>query len=159
MIRLVLSLPRDQIQKLSLDVRMWAQPSVRHRLLNAIGRRFLAIALNNMGPGPGEARPAIWAALEKRYAAQVAKRPFRNQPVPTLLRSGALRRSLTASVSGQYAIIEGDSPYAAAHQFGNPARNLPARPYFPMNHDGTVLTPYAHKELVEAALKELKTVT
>ncbi len=157
MIRLTVSLPRDQFQKLSLDVRMWAQPAVRHRVLNAIGRRFLAIALNNMGPGPGEARPAIWDALEKRYREQVMKRKFRNEPVPTLLRTGALRRSLTASVAGQYAIVEGDSPYAAIHQFGG--GRIPPRPYLPMNPDGTALTPYAHKELVAVAQKILASIT
>jgi phage gpG-like protein len=51
------------------------------------------------------------------------------------------------SATSTTAIVGSDRPYAAAHQFGYPPRNLPARPYFPFA--GRTLIEWARKRIGE----------
>lgn len=73
-----------------------------------------------------EGRPEPWAPLSPRYALWKSRR-FPGRRI--LERSGRLRRSIVSRVEGGALIASTDVPYAAAHQFGAPARRLPARPF------------------------------
>lgn len=65
---------------------------------------------------------------------------------PLLIKTTALLRSIRVlSVTNTAATIASDRPYAAAHQFGYPPRNLPARPFFPFI--GNRLVGWAHRKI------------
>ena len=69
-----------------------------------------------------------------------------------LIESGALRKSIRiSSVTNKEVTISSDRPYAAAHQFGYPEHNLPARPFLPFDQSGHLTAKGA--EQVEMALR------
>jgi len=69
----------------------------------------------------------------KDPALRAATWPAKKDGTPaTLIKTTSLVRSLRVIEAAQtHATVGSDRPYAAAHQFGYPPRNLPARPYFP----------------------------
>lgn len=74
-----------------------------------------------------------------------------DKPHPLLQLSKALSQSLTAQAESNGAIIGSDRPYAAVHQLGSTKKNIPARPFFAFDADGTI-DPAADR-LVQAALR------
>lgn len=64
-------------------------------------------------------RPAPWPAKKDGSPSNLVGNP----PV--------LRPSLQVEANSREGRVETDRVYAAAHQFGIPDRNLPARPFFP----------------------------
>ncbi|MCX6901701.1 MAG: phage virion morphogenesis protein [Verrucomicrobia bacterium] len=68
---------------------------------------------------------------------------------PLLIKTTSLLRSLRVlSVTNDRAIAASDRPYARAHQFGYPPRNLSARPFFPFV--GKVIAKFAHTKIGQA---------
>ena len=58
-----------------------------------------------------------------------ARKKSGHVPVRILQRSGALVRSILADWSPAQAVAGANLVYAATHQFGDPERNIPARPF------------------------------
>ncbi len=90
-----------------------------------------------------EGRPERWPPLSPGYALwKAARYPGRK----ILERTGALRSSIRVGVepTAPAALVAStDVPYAAAHQFGVPPRNLPPRPFL-------VLTDEDREEVAQA---------
>jgi phage gpG-like protein len=76
-----------------------------------------------------EGRPERWPPLSPGYALwKAARYPGRK----ILERTGALRSSIRVGIDPTVPaalVASTDVPYAAAHQFGVPQRNLPPRPF------------------------------
>ena len=94
----------------------------------------------------GALRPATWAA-----------RKVEPKDGHLLLQeSTMLRKSIdVTSCTASQVTIGSDRPYAAAHQLGNPAGNLPARPFFPFLPNGQLTPPAAKnvESIIRGALK------
>jgi phage gpG-like protein len=142
---------RIDTNKLSADLQRKLGAATRRKILVAMARRFREITVGTMGP-EGTNRAANWGTLNKLYQKEVMRRAFNNSPVPTLLRSGTLRRSIgIGEASSDSVTITAASPYASEHQLGE---GKPYRPFFPITMGGT-LTQYAEHELLKVAEKEL----
>ena len=68
-----------------------------------------------------------WPALKP--ATERARKRSGHVPITILQRSGALVRSILADWSDTEAVAGTNLVYAATHQFGDPERNIPARPF------------------------------
>ena len=68
-----------------------------------------------------------WPALKP--ATERARNKSGHVPITILQRSGALVRSILADWSPTEAVAGTNLVYAATHQFGDPERNIPARPF------------------------------
>ena len=90
-----------------------------------------------------EGRPERWPPLSPGYALwKAARHPGRK----ILERTGALRSSIRVGIEPTVPaalVASTDLPYAAAHQFGVPQRNLPPRPFL-------VLTDEDREEVAQA---------
>ena len=115
--------------RVQIDPRIIDKTSINR----AMALRYADMVLQTFGAS-GTGRPSEWPALSSAYAKRVSP------PVPTLYRSGNLAHSIEASWdreaghvrcgTGKIGVI------AYAHQFGVPSRNLPARPFFPIQPNG-----------------------
>jgi phage gpG-like protein len=96
-----------------------------------------------------EGRPERWPPLSPGYALWKAVRyPDRK----ILERTGALRSSIRVGIEPTVPaalVASTDLPYAAAHQFGVPQRNLPPRPFL-------VLTDEDREEVAQAIADALE---
>jgi len=110
----------------------------RSPLLSAMGQAVKALGVQAFTDA--SKRPTDWA-------------PRKVEPKDghaILQKSTMLRKSIRiTSVTNDTVIIGSDRPYAAAHQFGVPERNLPARPYLPFYKDGQ-LTPEGNRRVTSA---------
>lgn len=86
-----------------------------------------------------EGRPA-WAALSERTLAR------RGSASAKLRVSDTLYNSIQAFHSSDEAGVGTNVVHGPTHQYGDPERNIPARPYFPITSDGK-LTPEAEVSL------------
>ena len=118
----------------------------------AMGIAFESVVLNNFG-FLGEDRPDEWPPLSPAYAKKV------NRTWATLQVDGTLRAAVKLDNSdldfAKVSASNSDVPYATAHQHGVAERNLPARPYFPMDPQGEV-TDYTKGVVREAAINALR---
>jgi phage gpG-like protein len=132
----------EQLTELLLSVKVDCQA--------AMANRFAAITQNNFG-FDGEDRPEQWPALSVNYANKFHD----GQRIPTEILSGDLQASIQIEETNpEYAEVFTDVPYAVAQQEGEEAGNLPARPYMPVNKDGT-FPAYTLEEVTAAARNEL----
>lgn len=93
-------------------------------------------------------RPSTWAPRKKNY---------KHQP---LLKSTNMYNGITSKVTGPDTVVVGTPhEYAIYHQFGT--KNMPARPFFPINGNGqimpTVMDQITHK-VQEAYAAEIRKV-
>lgn len=110
----------------------------------AMAGEFREITLANFGAS-GVARPRDWAELSKRYSKRV------HRDYATLHLNGDLFDSIEIDpFSEDGAAVFTNNPYASTHQFGDASRNIPARPFMPIQLDRE-LTPYARNRVLEAA--------
>lgn len=104
----------------------------------------------------GQDRPADWAELKQKYADEY----HGGDTTPTLILdeqnhfqiNGTTKRlvdSFETRITSNYASITNTARYADQHQFGAAYKGLPARPYYPVNSDGTKLTPEAEARLAK----------
>lgn len=145
---MTLDIPLDQLAAMGDAISamvMEAKPKVEQDMAG----RYREMVLANFG-ATGPYRASEWAPLSPAYARKVGRKHA------TLYVTGALYNSIAfeASSDGTRVVASGVR-YAAAHQFGYPDRNLPARPYFPMRPDGTP-TPDAQSEVELAARESLR---
>lgn len=73
-----------------------------------------------------------WAPLSPGYLREKIAAGY---PANILVRTGALRDSIRVAPQGPYLAATAAAPHAAAHQYGDPSRNLPARPFLVMLPD------------------------
>ena len=119
----------------------------------AMASQFLQCVYENFGAS-GSFRIHEWAKLSAAYARRV------NRDYATLNVTGKLRSAIKKSsseVNGRVSVSKGECDYALAHQYGYEKNNLPARPYFPIRPDGSVLG--SVKQLVIASAKLALTAT
>lgn len=126
----------------------------RKQLLNQLIGEIYDITVLNFGEN-GENRPIYWKELNEKYA----KEYHGGNTVPTLIldprehfrRNGSAKRMIDSFVTksnSETASITNTATYADKHQFGAAYKELPARPYYPVNSNGT-LTPFAEERLRE----------
>ena len=96
---------------------------------------------------------APYAPLSPSYARKVGR------SYATLEVSGKLKGAIYTGISDDGAatvsVDNATVPYATIHQRGG--RNMPARPYFPVLEDGTVL-PEVEEMVIQAAREELQRI-
>lgn len=101
----------------------------RDAILRKVGAKLKYLTVQNFGYA-GTDRPSQWSLLSPRYAKRVKR------SVATLELSGELLRSLRVSPpDGNSITVYTDNEYAEVHQKGS--RHIPARPFFPINSDGS----------------------
>lgn len=74
-----------------------------------------------------------WAPLSPRY-----RRRKRRNADKILVLDGFLRDLLRYQEDGQTLEFGTDRPYGATHQFGDPDRNIPARPFLGISDDDEI---------------------
>lgn len=129
-------------------------------VLRSMGTTFLSITVGNFNQAGASLRPAPW------------KNKLDGTP-SRLKQSGLLSHSFFLRVSPTQAVVGNPTVYAAIHQFGGEIKpknskalrfrdsagnwhtvqkvTMPARPFFPVNQDGTQLTPAAERLVTRAA--------
>lgn len=122
----------------------------RRPVNKAMVEQFRQCTYDNLGSS-GAFRPHQWADLSPAYARKV-KRTYATLNVTGLLRS-AIKTDADDN-RGRLSIKKADCEYALAHQFGNPARALPDRPYVPIR--GSVVMASVRSLVVRAAQLALK---
>lgn len=121
----------------------------KDRILRALGAKFKYLTVQNFG-FTGTDRTSPWAPLTKPYAKRVKR------TVATLDLTGRLFRSLRVSPpEGNSITVSSDTAYDAAHQYGNPKGNLPARPFFPVLPNGEAM-PRTQRILENTASLEIQ---
>src|ERR1700684_312724 len=98
----------------------------RKRLLFQCIGELQDISMLNFGQD-GLARPSQWQPLQLQYAIEYHD----GDQTPTLILTGEMRESFVHTVTEDSATLTNTREFADEHQFGNPGRHLPARPYYP----------------------------
>jgi phage gpG-like protein len=117
---------------------------------NAMAEKFFQIVRLNFG-NFGIDRPIEWPPLSPAYAKKVGREHA------TLFVSGALEAAVktdSSPESSRVYVSDSDVSYATSHQWGVPSRNLPARPFFPVDAQGDV-TPFTFQEVQQSAQDEV----
>ena len=133
--------------------------AIRRPVQAAMAHMFYDVVVGNLGDS-GVDRPTVWPQLSDRSAIGRAYIRKVGRRHATLLETGALQSAIkmdgTQEESGTVSISDSDCHYATRHQFGDPGRGLPSRPYFPIR-DGEVTekTTTLVNEAAREALKEL----
>lgn len=119
-------------------------PPQREIVNRQLGIQLLGITLRNFDRERGEGRP--WARLKPATKIAKAKKGYSR----ILQNTGALRQSFLSDASPDQARVYGKSivgkgdkrppDLAKIHQFGAPARKIPARPMLPSEKEATVAT-------------------
>lgn len=89
------------------------------------------------------ARPEVWPPLKQRYANKY----HGGDTTPTLVLTGALKEGFVVEVNSKTATLTNTVPYATAHQFGVAYKNLPPRPFYPVDANGLTFTDYMQSRL------------
>jgi phage virion morphogenesis protein len=92
---------------------------------------------------------APWAPWSARYAGTRNAKNSRRHSL--LVGEGDLRDSIQNFTTGLEAVVGSNLIYAATHQFGDAARNIPARPYLGLSADNRT----AIEELVAGRIEDL----
>jgi phage gpG-like protein len=128
---------RDEWSPLLQSLKEKVSEDARHELLFKMISDLRFITQMNFGES-GIARPEMWPLLSPNYAHEKKK----GNRTPNLILKGDLLRGFRTQVNGNSAILTNDSHYADEHQFGVNYKNLPSRPFYPINEDGS-LTQFA----------------
>ena len=113
----------------------------RNLLFQLIGDVYDVTVLN-LGD-TGIARPEEWAPLTTNYAAEYHD----GNRTPTLILSGELRNGFVVDFDESSATLTNTVPYADKHQFGDPIKGLPSRPFYPVDESGMNFTPFMENRL------------
>ena len=127
----------DQWTPLFESLKAKISAEARHELLFKMINDIRFITQMNFG-NDGLARPETWQILSKEYAWEKKK----GNRTPNLMLKGDLIKGFRTSVDSNSATLTNDVTYADEHQFGVSYKNLPARPFYPINKDGS-LTEFA----------------
>ncbi len=128
--------------------------SIKLEVQAAMAAAFYEIVMGNFGT-IGTDRPWDWSPLSPAYARKVGR------SYATLHVTGALQASVkqdaTSPDAASVSMSDADVPYATAHHYGVPGRNLPARRVFPLDLAGHV-TQFSSDYVVDAAKTKLREV-
>ncbi len=124
-------------------------PQSRQKVLLAMVEELRTLSERNFGANRPN-RPAEWPPLSPTY--QKAIKYF---GAPKLILTGRLVSGFRITSTPDKATLYNETPYAARHQFGDNfgIYKVPGRPFVPVINGE--LTPYAKKQLTDAALREL----
>ena len=114
----------------------------RQRLMfQLIGDVYDVTVLNFTEPS---GRPVDWQDLSPLYAMA----EHGGDTTPTLILTGAMRAGFEVEFDANSGALTNSVEYTDEHQFGEPGRNLPARPFYPVDESGLNLTPYMESRLL-----------
>jgi phage virion morphogenesis protein len=85
-----------------------------------------------------------WKKLNKKTKKYKAKRGYKKK----LQNRGILASSITSNVSDKSVEVGTNLTYGAVHQYGSEAKNIPARPFLPIDEDGQIPVSL-EKEIIE----------
>lgn len=139
-----MNINRDDWTPLLNSLKEKVSPSGRRKLLFQMIGDIQDITVLNFGQ-TGLARPQSWQILSDRYA----KEKKHGDTTPNLILTGALKSGFVHSFDENSASLTNVVDYADQHQFGAAYKNLPARPYYPVDEFGLNLTPYAEGRQIE----------
>jgi len=142
---------RDEWSPLLQSLKDKVSSQGRRKLLFQMIGDIYDITILNFG-NEGLARPQPWQDLTERYAREKKQ----GDRTPNLILTGALKSGFVHEVSGDSASITNMVEYADQHQFGAAYKNLPARPYYPVDESGLNLTPYAEGRQMEIVQEHFK---
>lgn len=117
---------------------------------DAMAEKFFQMVRLNFG-NFGIDRPIEWAPLSPAYAKRVGREHA------TLFLSGSLEAAIKIESNPDVSrvfVTDNDVPYALAHQYGSEKKNLPARPFFPIDQNGVVM-PFTLAEVQRSANEEV----
>jgi phage gpG-like protein len=109
-------------------------------VFRAMGTTLLSITMGTFNSVGAGYRPKPWPAKKDGSPSN-------------LILHGVLSKSFHLDATSTYAKVSNPMIYAAAHQFGYPKRNLPARPFFPVLENQ--LTPKAEEKIAAAAQRTI----
>jgi phage gpG-like protein len=142
-----MSVIRDEWTPLFADLQEKVSASGKRELLSAMIGEIEAITTHNFGAS-GINRPQEWPILSARYAKQYHD----GDRTPTLMLSGEMLESFSATVDENSASLTNLAPYADEHLPATYAKNkstiIPPRPYYPID-DSEELTPFAQFRMAE----------
>ena len=127
----------DQWTPLFYSLKSKISVEARHDLLFRMINDLRFITQSNFG-NEGLARPETWQMLSPNYAWEKKK----GNRTPNLILKGELLRGFRTAVDGNSATLTNVVPYADEHQFGVVYKNLPPRPFYPIEESGE-LTEFA----------------
>ena len=135
---------RDEWTPLLKSLKDKVSPQARRRLLFQLIGDLQDISMLNFGE-TGINRPSVWLELSERYAREKKK----GNRTPTLILKGDLLAGFVHTIGENSASLTNLVEYADTHQFGEAYRNIPKRPFYPVDESGTELTPFAQKRQEE----------
>lgn len=135
----------------------------RRAIMLMVGTEFQRIGKGALG-AQGKHRAESWPALSAKYSKRIGGRT-----TPTLVMTDTERvkfgkppglphlrdKFAITSVSAREVCVTNDTPYSAAQQLGSGKDSLPARPFFPVNHDEKI-TPYAGNRILAIIKRGLR---
>ena len=134
---------KDEWSALFKSLEQRVSSSGRRSLLAQMIGDVVDVTVLNFGES-GIARPSEWPSLTSKYATEYHD----GDQTPTLILSGALKEGFVWEISDTHAALTNSVEYADDHQFGDSNRMLPARPYYPVNEDGSEFTPFMEERLL-----------
>jgi hypothetical protein len=147
-----MQITKNEWTPLFLNLKSKVSGEGRKRLLFQLIGDLQDVTMLNFGE-TGIARPEEWQELTPKYAD--AKKG--GNRTPNLILKGNLINSFQHSVEENKATLTNSAPYADEHQFGAKYKNLPARPYYPVDQSGENLTPFAEERLAQIVEEHFKT--
>jgi len=138
---------RDEWTPLFKSLKEKVSAQGRRRLLFQLIGDLQDISMLNFGD-KGIDRPAVWAALTEKYAKEYKK----GNRTPNLISKGNLLAGFVHQVGSDSATLTNITEYADVHQFGAAYKNLPARPFYPVDESGelTDLANQRQEEIVRS---------
>ena len=125
----------DQWTPLFNEIESRVNQDGRRKLLMRLIGDVYDVTVLNFGE-TGIARPKKWKDLNEKYA----KEKHEGNRTPTLILKGDLKEGFEVEFNSEFATLTNNVPYATEHQFGEPYKNLPARPFYPVDENGLTFT-------------------
>jgi phage gpG-like protein len=130
---------------------------VKQPVQGAMAEKYFEIVRSNFGQF-GVDRPIEWAPLSDR--SEIGRAYIRKvgRTYATLFVTGKLESSVSFDANedrGRVYVDNSVCDYAVENQYGNPARNLPPRPFFPLTENGET-SEFTQEKVTEAARGELE---
>lgn len=129
---------------------------VKQPVQGAMAEKYFEIVRSNFGQF-GVDRPIEWAPLSDRSAIGREYIKKVGRTYATLFVTGQMESSVGFEANeerGRVFVDNSICDYAVQHQDGDPSRNLPPRPFFPLENDGST-TQFTQEKVTEAAREEL----
>jgi len=124
-------------------------------VLRTMGTTFMGLTMGNFNDAGAAYRPKSWPKLKRDQRKKGAAPGPRFAGEPSALQlNNILARSFHLEVDASSAKVSNPTIYAATHQFGREAANIPARPFFQV--EDHKLTPKAEELIARAGQRALE---